>query len=215
MKHEFEAAWIPPHVDLSPEEAAAIAMDWADARAVNRQLPAVLVSDLKGAYHGDAPFNRYRNGRHITPPSGHVGFPVGAVVAFNPTSAALEIAMKAAHGNSLAVVALTPGTWWLHGWAGAVGARDLLTGEIASLDPRLVDHLRQMIQFGNNGYTRGFGRDVAERVLHEIQSQDLLDHDVAVSALGGLGMPARHQEVISKLIDKMVPAGSGRDRMRV
>lgn len=215
MKHEFEAAWIPPNADLTPEEAAAIAMDWAETRAAARHRPAVLVTDLKGAYHGDEPFNRYRNGRHITPPSNHIGFEAGAVVAVNPSSAALELAMKAADGNALAVVALSPGSWWLDGWAGAVGARDLITGEVASLDPRLIEHLRQVIQFGNNGYTRGFGHDVAQRVLHEIQSQDLLDHDVAVSALGGLGMPARHLEVISKLIDKMVPPGAGRDRMRV
>lgn len=95
-----------------------------------------------------------------------------------------------------------------------MGARDLLSGEVTALDPRLSEPMESILFYGNNGYSRGWGRDGAQRALDEIRAAGLLDHDMIVSALAGLGMPARHQDVISKMIDKMVPCGTGRNRMR-
>lgn len=213
QQHLF--AWIPPSAGhaITLEDAAAVAMEWAEEQAARRGLPAVLVTDLKGEYAGQAPFARYA-GRHITPRSSRLSVQPGAVIAHNPTYTALELAMTTASGIPLAVVGLLPAPWWLDGWAAAVSARDLLTGEVTVLDAQLVEPLQRILFYGNNGYPRGWGRDGAQRALDEIRDAGLLDHDMVVSALAGLGMPARHQDVLSKMIDKMVPSSTGRDRMR-
>jgi uncharacterized protein (UPF0297 family) len=208
------AAWIPPGADLTLEAAAEVAMRWADEQAAARGAQAMLVTDLKGEYRGEAPFDRYADGRHITPRSSGLAITPGAVIAHNPTAEALELAMDTARGTAIAVVALLPGPWWLHGWAAAVGAQDLLTGETAALDAALVEPLTQIVAYGNNGFAAGYGRDNAQDLLRQLQRDGLLEHDLVVSALGGLGLPARHQHTISKMIDKMVPAGTGRDRRR-
>lgn len=213
QSHAF--AWIPPSAGhaIRLEDAAAVAMQWAEEWAAVRGLSAVLVTDLKGEYAHAAPFTHYA-GRHITPRSSRLAVKPGAVIAHNPTYTALELAMTTAREVPLAVVGLLPAPWWLDGWAAAVGALDLLTGEVTALDPRLIEPLESILFYGNNGYPRGWGRDGAQRALDEIRDAGLLDHDMIVSALAGLGMPARHQDVISKMIDKMVPRGTGRDRMR-
>lgn len=212
-RHTF--AWIPPSAGhaITLEDAAAVAMEWAEEQAAVRGLPAVLVTDRKGEYAHAAPFTRYA-GRHITPRSSQLTIEPGAVIAHNPTYTALELAMTTARGIPLAVVGLLPAPWWLDGWAAAVSARDLLTGEVTSLHPQLIEPLESILFYGNNGYPRGWGRDGAQRALDEIREAGMLDHDMIVSALAGLGMPARHQDVISQMIDKMVPRGTGRDRMR-
>lgn len=209
-------AWIPPSAGhaITLEDAAAVAMEWAEEQTATASgLPAVLVTDLKDEYAHQAPFTRYA-GRHITPRSSRLTVEPGAVIAHNPTYTALELAMTTARGIPLAVVGLLPAPWWLDGWAAAVGARDLLSGEVTALDPRLSEPMESILFYGNNGYSRGWGRDGAQRALDEIRAAGLLDHDMIVSALAGLGMPARHQDVISKMIDKMVPRGTGRNRMR-
>ncbi|MET8149677.1 hypothetical protein ACIBSW_23610 [Actinoplanes sp. NPDC049668] len=212
QSHTF--AWIPPSAGhaITLQSAAAVAMEWAEKQAV-RGLPVVLVTDRKGEYAHAAPFTRYA-GRHITPRSSRLTVEPGAVIAHNPTYTALELAMTTAYEIPLAVVGLLPAPWWLDGWAAAVGALDLLTGEVTALDPRLAEPLESILFYGNNGYPQGWGRDGAQRALDEIRDAGLLDHDMIVSALAGLGMPAKHQEVISTMIDKMVPRGTGRDRMR-
>jgi hypothetical protein len=211
-RHAF--AWIPPSAgtSITLEDAAAVAMEWVEQQAVGG-LPAVLVTDLKGEYAHAAPFTRY-TGRHITPRSSRLTVEPGAVIAHNPTYTALELAMTTAREIPLAVVGLLPAPWWLDGWAAAVGALDLITGEVTALDPRLDEPLQSILFYGNNGYARGWGRDGAQRALDEIRDVELLDHDTSVSALAGLGMPARHQDIISQMINKMVPRGAGRDRKR-
>jgi hypothetical protein len=207
-------AWISPSAGhtITLEDAAAVAMEWAEEQAAVRDLQAVLVTDRKGGYAHAEPFTRY-TGRHITPLSSRLAAEPGAVIAHNPTYTALDLAMTTARGIPLAVVGLLPAPWWLDGWAAAVGALDLLTGEVIGLDAQLIGPLETILFYGNNGYPGGWGRDGAQRALDEIRDLGLLDHDMIVSALAGLGMPARHQDVISKMIDKMVPSGTGRNRM--
>jgi hypothetical protein len=138
--------------------------------------PTVLVTDRKGEYHGRPLFDSYRNGRHATPRSPRVAVRPGAVVAHVPTPEALALASRLAAGNALVVVE-HPAPWRLAGWAGAVGAHDLVTGQVASLDPRLSERLEELVWFGNNGYARGYGRDNAQRVLNPMRADGLLDRD--------------------------------------
>jgi len=202
VRYNFDASWVPFTADRTLEAAAAIAMEWAEKAAANDR-PAVLVTDRIGEYHGHEPFEQYRRGRHVSPRSSRLGFRPGAVIAHVPTPKALELAMRLADGAALAVVE-HPAPWRLAGWARAVGARDLVTGETAAaLDPTLATHLNDLIFYGNNGYSRGHGRDGAQRILTDLQTEGLLDRDLVVSALAGLGVSPDRQETIAAMIAQM------------
>jgi hypothetical protein len=207
VRYEFDAAWVPFTADRTLEVAAAIAMTWAEAAAAVRRRPAVLVTDVIGEYHGHEPFERYRRGRHVSPRSSSLGFRPGAVIAHVPTPKALDLAMRLADGTALAVVE-HPSPWRLEGWARVVGARNLLTDETATLDPKLVGHLEHLVFCGNNGYARGTGRDAAQRVLEDLYADELLDRDLVVSALAGLGVSAKSQTTIAAMIDRILPTRS-------
>jgi hypothetical protein len=101
------------------------------------------------------------------------------------------------------VVVEHPAPWRLAGWAGAVGAHDLMTGQVASLDPRLSERLEELVWFGNNGYARGYGRDNAQRVLNQMHTDGLLDRDAVVTALGAFDISPSAQKVIAELIDRV------------
>lgn len=139
----------------------------------------MLVTDVKGEYHGEALFEPYR---HASPRSPRVDVRPGAVIAHVPTPEALDVATRLARGNALVVVEHLH-TWRLTGWAGATGALNLDTGETADLDPRLREHLEHLVRFGNNGYARGFGRDGAHRALADMHADGLLERDVVLSVL--------------------------------
>jgi hypothetical protein len=202
VRYHFDAAWVPFTADRTLEAAAAIAMMWAEQAAAVRQMPAVLVTDVLGEYHGHEPFDRYRRGRHVSPRSNRLDFRPGAVIAHVPTPKALDLAMRLANGTALAVVE-HPSPWRLAGWARVVGARNLLADETATLDPRLATHLEHLVFCGNNGYARGGGRDGAQRVLNDLRADGLLDRDLVVSALAALGVSADSQETIAAMIDAM------------
>ena len=207
-RYEFEAAWVPFTADRTLQAAAELAMEWAENVAAVQRRPAVLITDVVGEYHGHEPFDRYR-GRHFSPRSRSktLDFQPGAVIVHAPTPNALDFAMRLANGTALAVVE-NPSPWGLAGWAGAVGARNLITGEVATLDPRLMERLQHLRFYGNNGYAPGFGRDGAQRVLNDLHADGLLDRDAVVSALAGLGMSADSQETINTMIARMLPTSS-------
>jgi hypothetical protein len=210
VEYEFDAAWVPFTADRTFDASAAIAMRWAEQSAAARGRSAVLVTDRIGEYHGRELFESYRAGRHASPRSTRLQVEVGAVIAHVPTPKALDLAMRLADGTALVVVE-HPAPRRLTGWARTVGARDLLTGETApALEPALAKHLDSLVFYGNNGYARGSGRDGAQRVLTEMQAEGLLDRDLVVSALAGMGVSADPQEVIATMIDRMTPQRSPR-----
>ncbi|MEU9507829.1 hypothetical protein AB0D32_16315 [Micromonospora sp. NPDC048170] len=200
MNSGFDAAWVPFTADRTLEDSAAIVMEWAEKAAVAHQRPTVLVTDRIGEYHGHDLFDRYRRGRHVSPRSNRLDFRPGAVIAHAPSPTALHRAMRLADGTALAVVE-HPDPWRLSGWARALGARNLLTGETApALDPRLVEHLDALVFYGNNGYSRGHGRDGAQRILTDLRAEGLLkDPDLIVSALAGRGVPAEHLKTVATM----------------
>jgi hypothetical protein len=206
VKYEFEAAWIPDSPDREPDAAAVIAIAWAERAALARRSPAVLVTDQINEYHGRELFAPYRRGRHVSPKSRGLDFRPGAVIAHRPTPKALDLSMRLANGAALVVVE-HPFPWHLEGWASAVGAQNLLNRETLSLDPTLARHLEQLIFYGNNGYLPGFGQDRAQSVLADIQTDGLLNRDIVVSALAGLGVSASSQERVAAMIDRTSTQG--------
>ena len=108
------------------------------------------------------------------------------------------MASRLAAGNALVVVE-HPAPWRLAGWARVVEARDVVTDQVATLDPRQSEHLEELVRFGNNGY----GRDGAQRVLNQMRVDGLLDRDVVVSALSAFDISPPAQKIIADLIDQM------------
>ncbi|MCP3782946.1 hypothetical protein NLX85_06150 [Micromonospora sp. A3M-1-15] len=191
---------MPFTADRTLETAAAIAMEWAERAAVAHQRPAVLVTDRIGEYHGHDLFERYRRGRHVSPRSNRLNFRPGAVVAHAPSPTALHLVMRLADGAAVAVVE-HPEPWRLSGWARALGARDLFTGENApALHPKLVKFLDALNFYGNNGYSRGHGRDGAQRVLADLRAEGLLeDPDLIISALAARGVPVELLKTVATM----------------
>jgi hypothetical protein len=204
MVSDLTAAWVPYQPAREFAAAAALAMRWAEVQAAQRGLPAVLVTHDKREARSEALFKPYLTDRHASTRSPGVSVRPGAVIAYSPTSQALAVATRLAHGNALVVVE-HPSPWRLAGWAGAVGALDLDTGEITELDPRVREHLDDLVRYGNNGYARGFGRDGAHRVLADMAGAGLLERDVVLSALSAYDVSPDAQRVIADLITKVAP----------
>lgn len=200
-KHEFEAAWLPHDPARTFDEAAELAIEWAEAQAARRGLPTVLVTDEKGAYAGNRLFDRFAKGRHASPRSPRVDVQPGAVVTHVPTPKALEVGIRLGRGNAL-VVTEHPQPWRLAGWAAMVGAHDLITDDVQSLDPRLVELITELAWHGNNGYGDKPGRRDALRVLDTMRKEGVFDRDFVLSALGATDVSTNGQAAVAALIDR-------------
>lgn len=100
-------------------------------------------------------------------PSGTLG-----VLAYVPDLEQLEFASRLARDGSLAVVETASHP--LIGWARWCKALNLRTGEREdALPAEVADRIERLRFCGNNGFTRGFGRNQALRILRE----DLRDVD--------------------------------------
>jgi hypothetical protein len=207
VTHTFEAAWVPFTADRTFDEAAEIAIRWADAAVAERGGSVALVTDAIGEYHGNPIFSRFRfrPELHVSPRSGRrPSGKIGAVLAHVPTPKALHLAGQIADGAALVVVE-HPSPWRLTGWARATSAVDILTGNpTPALDATLLKRLRDLERYGNNGYPKGFGRDHASRILREMQADDQLDRDLVLSALLANGvLSVNALETLDKLITEV------------
>jgi hypothetical protein len=119
-----------------------------------------------------------------------------AVLAYVPDWESLEFATRLARDGSIAVVEGF-GTK-MEGWARWHDAVDLTTGQqTEALPDDLVDLVEQLRFYGNNGFTRGFGRDQA---LRRIRSVLPVDVDLVLGALLAAGQSASGVKHLSELI---------------
>ena len=210
MTNRPAAAWVPFTKHRTFDDAAQLAIEWAGNAATDG--PVVMVADRIGEYHGRPLFSRFQPDLHISPKSRRPSVRAGAVLAHVPTPQTLDLAMQVA-GDSAVVVTEHPDPWRLFGWAEALSAVDLLTGESRTLAPELQEYLRTLEFYGNNGYPGGYGRDHALRILEEMNAAELLDRDRVLSALlaGGV-LSVAAIETLDKLIDKVAgPRGHAFD----
>ncbi len=108
-----------------------------------------------------------------------------------------------ARGTSLVVVesVATP----LRGWAMEVEALNLLTDETTP-DTRSEEQREQFERihfYGNNGWTTGFGKDQANRVLAGLHQQGLLDADVVLGFMLARGHHGTAVERLATIIRKL------------
>jgi len=206
MTSDFVPAWVPYRQDRTFDDAAILAITWAEDQAAARGLQPVLVTDEKGGTHGAAHFAPFRSGRHASPRGSGVTVQPGAVIAHVPgRPQTLELATRLAHGNALVLVD-HPSPWLKAGWAAMLGAQNLDTGQTEPpLSPALLDRLHELESYGNNGYARGFGRDRASQILQKMHAEDLLDRDVVLSALSTFDISSRALDVIDSLINAIAP----------
>ncbi|MFD5248451.1 hypothetical protein ACFWIW_28190 [Amycolatopsis sp. NPDC058340] len=206
MASDFVPAWVPYQQDRPIDDAAILAIAWAEDQAAARGLQPVLVTDEKGGTHGASHFAPLRDGRHASPRGSGVTVRPGAVIAHVPgRPQTLELATRLARGNALVLVD-HPSPWLKAGWAAVLGAQNLDTGQTEpSLPPALVDRLNELVSYGNNGYARGFGRDRARQILQEMHAENQLDRDVVLSALSTFDTSSRALDAIDSLIGTIVP----------
>jgi hypothetical protein len=141
---------------------------------INRDVGLDRAVDVVAAWLADAGHNYGQRGfvvpqkgdlRHPTPPvarfiaNGNVGSSRslsvetgGPILAFVPTLELLADAVRLADGNALGVV--EQGAGEVAGWAAAVGAIDLATGESGSeVDPAVREAFESIHDAGYNGYS--------------------------------------------------------------
>ncbi|MGA3541868.1 hypothetical protein ACK8GE_21565 [Micromonosporaceae bacterium DT194] len=123
------------------------------------------------------------------------------MLSYVPYEKELDFAIGLARGSALCVVetAARP----VAGWAASVGAVNLITGVQSSMEPELASHLDQLAFYGNNGYSRGFGRQRAQHVLEDIQRDGYLNRGFLMSALAARGISPNGCVVIGEMVDAM------------
>ncbi|MET8607056.1 hypothetical protein ABZV92_26310 [Streptomyces rubiginosohelvolus] len=201
----LRAAWVP---DDDPERdwevGTELAVRWVEHEAAEQDATAVLVLNAFGAEQSIPTLRRFAE-RHLvtTPRSGkqRAGSGVGPVLAYVPDAKTLEFATGLARSSSLAVVEganLFP----LHGWAAQVHAIDLTRpeNEVEEVDARLTSALERLRFYGNNGYGPPFDRQQVARVLDDLRSAGLLDHDVVIGALAAQGLSPHGLKRLGQLI---------------
>lgn len=123
------------------------------------------------------------------------------MLAYVPDARTLEFATGLARGSSPAAVEganLFP----LRGWAAQARALDLThpEDEVEEVDARLTSALERLKLYGNNGYGPPFDRQQAARVLDDLRSAGLLDHDVVLGAMAAQGISPNGLKRLDQLI---------------
>lgn len=199
----FEAAWVPFAPDRSRQAASDLAWQWAARRAAARGRPVISIGGGRSANSGPV-FGRRAGGRGLAPDASLRNGP-GAVVLCNPTFDLLGWAGQLSAGNALAVVG-DHGPNRLTGWAGAVGAVNLDTGERSRLDASLRDCLTRLAGYDVNGHTSEPG--YAHRLLADMAAAGRLERAVVLGALVGFGVSAKGLAAVAELIDLILPVAT-------
>lgn len=184
-------------------DAARVATRWADEEAVRRGRASILVVDHKSDVHDGTPLASCLNGRCASVRSQQVDAPVGAVIAYLPSPKAFALATRHAKGCSLVVVE-HPSPWRLKGWAGALDALDLDSGQSTSFDTGIRNVVARLATDGHNGYGPNRDRESARRTLVTAASAGLLDRDLILGAPGAYGISAAGQFEMERLVSRVV-----------
>lgn len=208
MSVDYRAAWLPFDPDNGQTAAGLrLAVSWVERESKDQGRAALLVTPRKDIDQYEAPLREFA-ARHEwgTRRGGMRRRPAGGrpVLVHWPMFDDLVYASSLARGASLCA------TEWpgvpLAGWASAVGALNLVTGETT---PRpgddmvaLLDHLRFA---GNNGWFDAPGKRDALRLLGELRAVDpRLDARFIAGYMLGMGKGASAVENLVKLAGKKV-----------
>lgn len=119
-----------------------------------------------------------------------------------PYGPELVYAIQLARSTSLCVVETV--SFPVRGWAAAVGAVNLLSGDVTPAPvPDLKEELDHLVFNGNNEYGDTYGKRDARRTLNELSLRDDYDPDFIVGYLAGSGISDNGLSNIAKLATKV------------
>ncbi|HWC35471.1 MAG TPA: hypothetical protein VG650_11680 [Mycobacteriales bacterium] len=209
----YDAAWVPDDDPERPwDDAAVVCVEWTLDQADKRGIAPLLVTPTQSqwecgaravvemAHRFDATTPRSKQRRTASP---------RAVLAYVPDWEAVDIAVCAARGGTLAVVETE--SYPLSGWAAEAAALNLMTGSVsgAALAETHRADLEHLSFVGNNGWADNYGKEAAVRTLQTMKAKGGLDAGVILGFMIAAGHAGRRVERLSKLIDR-VAAGSDR-----
>jgi len=206
-KHAYTAAWVPDDDPERPwDDAADLAFDWVLKRARENRLEPLLVSPTQGQWHSGADAVREMAQRYdaVTPRSNRPhGSMKRAVLAYVPGYDCMDLAAMYARDGVLAVVESVSHP--LLGWAVEVKATNLVTGQVTpdTRDVDLVKDLDRVSWHGNNGWTAGFGKNMATRVLSDQASRRSLDPAIVLGYMVARGHHGKAIERLRKVLDSL------------
>jgi hypothetical protein len=195
-----QAAWVPEDSEQDFDDAAALAARWIRARAAEKRVPAVLVTNVRDAassvpalrgFEVTSPQSRSR------PASG------GPVIAYVPSLESLVYAEELARNSCLVVI--EGFNFSVRGWARERGALNLSTQreEAAVEDTRWSDALERLAFHKNNGYGDTLGKQTARRVVDNLRMAGPLQGDDLVSAMAARGASVRALKNLQKIIGRV------------
>jgi hypothetical protein len=202
----YTAAWVPdddPHRDWG--DAAGPVVDWVLQEAKRQGAAPLLVTPTQSQWDCGVNVISWfaQNYPATTPRSSRarVDGGRGPVLVYVPDYETMHLAATYARGSSLAVVETvsTP----LVGWAMQAQAVNLLTREMTP-DTRTESQqtvLDRVHFYGNNGWTKGFGRDQATRILRDALRQEDLNSDVILGYMVARGHHGKAVDRLAKILD--------------
>ena len=199
------AAWVPDDDEERPwDEAADLAVEWIMQEAKIRGERPLLVTPTQSQWDSaDAITWMARNCEAATPRGNRPSHGKRPVLVYVPDYDVMNYRLQFARGSAIAVVEEISDK--LSGWAAAVGALNLVTGE-KTIDPITEEQLAEYkrIDFnGNNGWASGFGADQTRRILRSLDSIGELDRDHLIGHMLAMGHNARHLKRLRTLVDKL------------
>jgi hypothetical protein len=182
MDTSYAAAWVPEQTGMDWAEAATLAVDWA--RVQGR--PIVLLSEVLEQNWNIPALDRIPQANRFSRRSRYSGG--GAtIVAYVPSPEMLAQAIRGARGAALVVVEGFGNR--VFGWAAAVGALDLVSGETtAPLTEEVSDAVDALAFVGNNGFADQYGKRDAKRIIAGLAQQDSFDGALLSSAVAAHGL---------------------------
>lgn len=200
----YRAAWVPDDDPERPwDEASELAVAWTDGEADRLGRPSVLVTNTKGHQAESGPLASFvGRSLHTTPRSRSVSIGAGPVLAYVPYGRELAYAVSLARATSLCVVETV--SFPVRGWAAAVAAINLLTGEpTPPPDAEVKEELDHLVFNGNNGYGDQYGKRDALSILRGLAGRPDYDAAFIVGYLAGHGISDNGLANIARIIAKV------------
>ncbi len=203
---EYTAAWVPDDdPNRSWDEAADLAVEWVLEQARSLELAPLLVTPTQSQWSAGADSIRWfaQTYTATTPRSARVGSSRSAVLLYVPDYGTFHHGVNQARDGAVVVVESVSHP--LLGWAVEVEALNLVTGERTAdyREPELREQLDRLHWYGNNGWTRGFGRDQAIRILEEMRQQGHFDPQIVLGYMLAKGHHGKAVDRLAELIAKL------------
>ncbi|MGY0501030.1 hypothetical protein ACWZHB_21310 [Nocardia sp. FBN12] len=185
QKHaSYRAAWVPMALPEHPlDPAVELCIGWINSEAHRLGLYPVLMSPTRPAVESSEPLAEFAAANvHITALSHAILPGSGPVLSYTPDVKELVTAVTLTKDTALCV--LENVIFPVHGWAAAVGALNLATGQVTDPPPEdLATQLRRLAHAGYKGFTDNPTKLSANEILTAMSERDDYDPGFIVGYL--------------------------------